>query len=107
MFRNIISRVKRYLIPRLPNKFKHFALFGHTFGTPEPVFPVVPPDFVPLSQGDDLKPKVIYDRAGNPTGLRITSGDGIWFKAFTEKYEVLEGRHFDSFESFHFHHDQV
>jgi hypothetical protein len=107
MFKHIISFAKRHLIPRLPNKYKHLSLFGYKIGTPTPDFPGLPDDFVPLSQDGDLAPKVIFDRNEIPTGLRTTSGDGIWFKAFTEKYAVLENRHFDSFETFHFYHDQV
>jgi hypothetical protein len=107
MLKFIISPLTVLLIKFLPNKFRHLSLFGYTFGIPVPDFPGLPPDFVPLSQDSELCPKVIYNDAGIPTGLRITSGDGLWFEAFTKKYEVLENRHFDSFETFHFYHDQV
>ena len=46
MFKYIISFAKRYLIPRISNRFKHFTLFGYTFSTPQPNFSGLPNGFI-------------------------------------------------------------
>ncbi len=104
MFKHIISLLTRYIIPFFttpkPHGHTHATDIGYKLGTP-------PPDFVGIQPGESLANKVIYNNAGIPTGIRILSGDGIFFRALQEKYKSLEGRHFDSFDSFLHHHDQI
>ena len=110
MFKDIISRRLRYLIQFIPSKTKGYSQSGNTFGTPTPGFPGLPDNFVGIQQEEvegALLPKVLYSDKGIPTGRRVTSGDGIWFEAYTEKYQSLENRHFDSFESFYYFYDQI
>ena len=107
MFKDIISRRLRYIIPFIPSKYRRSGVCGYKIGTHQPDFVGLPADFVGINPDQPLADKVKYNHEGIPTGLRIMSGDGIWFKAFTEKYAPLENRHFDSFESFYYFHDQI
>ena len=54
MLKSIIALVKRYIIPRLPNKIRQLPIFGYKIGTPAPEFDGLPDDFVPLPQDGDL-----------------------------------------------------
>ena len=100
MFKSIISKLTRYIIPFISRKHWLTRPFDYKSGTQ-------PADFVGINPDQPLSPKVIFNQAGIPTGVRILDGDGIWFKAFTVKYESLENRHFDSIDTFHHFHDQI